>query len=139
MDEKIYEVRGLSMTGVIEPGDTVRVSITTPVKRNDLVVFSETGFIKDQQVPVSIKKCYGIPGDKITFNSETGEMWVNGVLCPVMLQNEAQKYCWKDWLRFESNVPKDHLFLLGNIDDAVDSRKRGYFSLDQVLGPAEKV
>src|SRR5271154_7042127 len=92
----ILEVRGLSMKGVIEPGDNVRLTVTKEIKKKDLVVFCENGIPGDsnEQKQLSIKQCFGTAGDKLTMNSETGELWVNGVLAPVKLQNDAQKFCW---------------------------------------------
>jgi signal peptidase I len=129
-----YEVRGNSLTGVLESGDSIiLLPLPEKIKRDSLVVFSET---PGQQ---SIKICKGIPGDQMAINSETKEIMVNGTLMPVKFSNDAQVHCWKDWIRFCSKVPEGHLFLMGTQPEGIDSRSRGYFSMKQVLGLAEKV
>ncbi len=134
MEQNIIEIRGNSLSGVLESGDHV-VLLPTPetIKRDMLVIF------KENPTQTSIKICKGIPGDQITLNSETKEIRINGVLMPVTLSNEAQLYCWKDWMKFMPKVPNGYLFLLGTQPEAIDSRSRGYFSMEQVVGIAEKV
>lgn len=127
------KVRGNSLTGVVESGDEIVIlPFIENVKRDQLIVF------KESENQVSIKQCKGKPGDQLTINSETGEIFVNGHLQKVKL-DDKQKVCWKDWLKFSPTVPHNHLFLLGTIDSAIDSRSRGYFSFSQVVGIAEKV
>lgn len=134
MEQVIAEVRGSSLSGVLESGDKIiLLPVPEKVKREDLVVFKETPF------QTSIKICKGVPGDQIAFNSETKEIRVNGVLMPVQFSNEAQIICWKDWMKFMPKVPNGYLFLLGTQPDSIDSRSRGYFSMEQVVGIAQKV
>lgn len=134
MNHKIVEVRGSSLTGILQSGDQVVITETKEVVKEDLVVFYE------HPKQLSIKVCKGVVGDKITINSENKEIRVNGVLAPVKLRNDIEIHLWRDWLRFESSVPSGYVFLLGTTDDSIDSRSRGYFNIDeQVLGKAHKV
>lgn len=136
MENKInvLEVRGNSLTGVLEPGDNVQLlPFPEKIKKDTLVVF------KESPENLSIKICKGIPGDQLTINSETKELLINGQVMPVKFSNDAQLDCWKDWLKFRSTVPENHLILLGTTPEAIDSRSRGYFSYEQVVGIAQKV
>lgn len=134
MENNVLEVRGNSLTGVLESGDKIQLlPFPEKIKRDSLVVFKES---PDQ---LSIKICKGIPGDQLSLNSETKELMVNGKVMPVKFSNDAQIYCWKDWMRFRSTVPENHMLLLGTTPDAIDSRSRGYFSFEQAVGVAQKV
>lgn len=130
----IVEVRGNSLTGVLESGDQI-IILPAPdeIKRDMLIVF------KENPAQTSIKICKGIPGDQVTINSYTKEMIINGKIMDVKFSNDAQIFCWKDWLRFHSKIPVGYMILLGTTPDAVDSRSRGYFSKEQIVGVASKV
>lgn len=134
MQNNIVEVRGNSLTGVLESGDHI-IILPTPdeIKRDMLIVF------KENPAQTSIKICKGISGDQLSINTETKEIMVNGKVMDVKFSNDAQIYCWRDWLRFSSKVPEGYLLLLGTTPDAVDSRSRGYFSKEQIVGVATKI
>ena len=136
MEQTLLEVRGDSLSGVLENGDQI-ILLPAPeqIKRDVLVVFKNT----PSDPGINVKICKGVPGDQIAFNSETKEIMVNGKIMPVKFSNDAQIHCWKDWIRFCSKVPDGYLFLLGTKEDAIDSRQRGYISLEQVVGIAQKV
>lgn len=129
----VFEVRGGSMLGILEPGDNVMVEPTQDIKRGDLVVFEE---FPGQN---SIKKCFGVAGDEVSIMSEDALIKVNGKSVDIKLSSDSQKFLWASWLKFTKKVPPGHLLLLGTSSDAIDSRSRGFFSLEQVYGKASKV
>jgi signal peptidase I len=130
---QILEVRGSSLTGILEPGDRLMLTENKEPGLNDFVVFNEGGH------QVSVKVCRGLAGDKITIDPVTREMRVNNVLLDVKLRSDAEVEIWRQWLMFQSVVPSGHMLLLGTTDDAIDSRNRGYFSLERVVGVAYKI
>lgn len=131
-------IKGTSMSGIVEQGEDIEVETEDfQIQRNDLVIFNECGSIP------SIKRCVGIPGDEI--NLIVDHLYINKIsLCttnfkPLLLDSTAQIHCWVDWLKFIKNkIPKDFFFVVGNVLNCIDSRKRGFILNEQIIGRVKK-
>lgn len=129
------EIRGYSMFGILDPGVTIKlVQPIEPVSRGELIVY-ENG--PNQ----SIKLCAAIPGDRIEVQDDTllvnGKVLANTEGAPLFLMNQGQIDCWNEWATAINNVvPKDHYFLVGNNNTAIDSRQKGLYGIHQFIAKA---
>ena len=102
-------VRGLSLTGIVEHDTELEIEETLPQK-NDLVIYNDG---RGQ----SIKRCIGIPGDRIHCLMD--HIYIDNFgICstdflPLLLTSSAQMLCWNDWLKFvKGHIPPECYFAL---------------------------
>jgi signal peptidase I len=92
---QVHRVSGPSMMPTLNDGDRVyvdelaygvrlpfaaRARATHPVRRGDVVVFSNDRHAGDQAAPFLIKRVIGLPGDRVTFTE--GAPTINGWVVP---------------------------------------------------------
>jgi signal peptidase I len=122
-------VDGSSMLPTLRDGEFVLVNklayrMGAPT-RGDIIVFRSTT-AKDLDL---IKRIVGLPGDQVTIAD--GRVSVNGQVVQEPYINAAPIY------RGEWEVPKDHLFVLGdNRNDSSDSHAWGFLPLQNIVGKA---
>lgn len=145
----LYFVAGESMAPTLRPGDSMLVSyLHLMPRRGDLVVF------RNDAGRLLVKRVVGLPGDRVSI--QRGQVWLNGRRLPLVRQRpsptslEARYYtetgAHRHYVLFERPwlirpsliprvVPRGHLFVLGdNRDRSADSRRRGYVSLNDIVG-----
>jgi signal peptidase I len=128
-------VRGLSLNGIVENDTELEVEEVLP-ERNDLVIYNDG---RGQ----SIKRCVGLPGD--TINVLIDHIFINNIglfstdFKPLLLTNSAQINCWDDWLKFlNGKISPECYFAVGNVNDCVDSRQRGFILEEQIIGRVKR-
>lgn len=123
----VIEVRGNSMTGILEHGDRVAV-IAGPICKYDLVIYM------DIKGGVNVKQVIGIPNDRLHVqgNSITIEDRTISL-------TESEAECWKTWIPEDGRIPGGCLFLIGTRADSIDSKQTGFIFYPQILGRAKKL
>lgn len=140
-------VNGSSMYPTLEDGDTMilykLVKTTRGIKRGDIVVIeTDSGKL--------IKRVIGIPGDVITYKTETIDekevvsLYRNNkkIEEKYISQNAIDQTCNEDWeiCKTEIKVPEGEYYVLGdNRGNSKDSRMLGTFTTDDILGTTEIV
>jgi signal peptidase I len=137
-----FEVRGKSLSGLIEPGENVRVDFeyyeSHEIERGDLVLFDYAG----NENPL-LKKVFGIPGDVIDFQREDGGITllinskptVNSDGMAFSFSGLKQKLLEQYMLDYNNKIPEDAYLLLGNLSaGTVDSSQFGFVSKKGILG-----
>jgi signal peptidase I len=145
IEEKI--VRGDSLTGVIEDGQTVRILLNHyschEIERNDLVLYKYSG----NKNPL-IKIAKGLPGDRFELKdtSSGSNLYINNELLknsegePYVLDSRSKKMLSLYANDYKNIIPKDTYLLLGNqTNGSLDSTRFGLVSKDDILGKAEVI
>lgn len=124
-------VRGESLNGIVKNGQELELD-RNDINRDDLVVYNDG---KGQ----SIKRCVGLQGDNIKLIEN--HIYINNVGIAttdnksLLLEDLNQIHCWNDWLKFTKNkIPFGCIFVVGNILNCIDSRKRGFITKEQIVG-----
>ncbi|MDP3057559.1 MAG: signal peptidase I [bacterium] len=154
VEEKI--VRGNSLTGVIEPGETVKILFgyydCNEIKKEDIIVYSYAG----NPVPL-IKIVKGIPGDSFRLQKEeSGPVrgkTSNGVNRNILIKGEVLKNAQSQpYLIGESGyrmlslyerdykgvIPENAYLLLGNLaSGSLDGTHFGLIGKADILGKVE--
>jgi len=140
VEEKI--VRGNSLTGLIENGETVKILFgyydCNPIEREDIVAYNYKG---NKNLIVKIVK--GLPGDRFELK-RTREGW------NILINNETLKNSEGENYLIESNkyellslygedydnlIPNETYLILGNlVSGSVDSTKFGLVDRKDILG-----
>ena len=140
-------VHGSSMYPTLEDGDTMilykLVKSTRGIKRDDIVVIeTDSGKL--------IKRVIGLPGDVITYKTETVDekeithLYRNGkkIEEKYIKQDAVNQTCNEDWelCTTEIKVPEGEYYVLGdNRGNSKDSRMLGTIAYDDILGTTELV
>jgi len=137
-------VRGDSLSGILENGDTVRIHVgyyqCHPVEREDIVAYNYAG----KEAPL-IKIVKAIEGDKFQLKKSTAGCGWNILINDKILKNSQGKdYCFgehgyrmlslyeKD---YKGVIPKDTLLILGNwANGSLDSTRFGLVDKGDLLG-----
>jgi signal peptidase I len=152
----IHNIKGTSLTGLLENGDKVIVLHgfynCHQVERGDLIVFSNPAILGGANV---IKIAVGIAGDKLEMVDENGKtyIFING---KVALNPMGEKYhlssAGKSYIglalggKDSGIIPRGHYLVLGTgtrdgkstIGGAtVDSRRFGFLAHRDLIGKAE--
>lgn len=140
-------VNGSSMDPTLKDGDYMLlyklVKTTRGIKRDDIVVI-------DTASGRLIKRVIGLPGDVITFKTETVEdeevvsLYRNGkkVKEKYISQKAINDTCKDGWeiCNSELKIPEDEYYVLGdNRGNSKDSRMIGTVSYDEIIGTTELV
>ncbi len=146
-EEKV--VRGNSLTGILEDGETVKVLIghydCNEIEREDLILYSYAG----SEDPL-IKIIKGVPGDRFELGELNGDSDENEKVRHIMIGGEiitnsdGESYVLNERgygilsLYEESYggvIPEDSYLILGNlIGGSTDSTRFGLVHRDDILG-----
>lgn len=128
-----YRVQGISMEPGLHDGEYVLVNkiayLFHPPERGDIIVFhyplsTNTDFIK---------RVIALPGDTVTYNSNT--VWVDGVKLNEPFVSQEVNFEAKTW-----TVPPGNYFVMGdNRPASDDSRTWGYVPSYDIVGKAVMV
>ncbi|MCL5017395.1 MAG: signal peptidase I [Patescibacteria group bacterium] len=142
VEEKI--VRGDSMSGIIEPGKTVKILSgyykCNEVKRGDVIVYFYAG-----NTDPLIKIVKGIPGDKFGFQKISGGWYIllNGKILknaqdrPYILDGGGYRMLSLYEHDYKGIIPKDAYLILGNlVGGSIDSTRFGLVGKIDILGKA---
>ncbi|OGZ32037.1 MAG: signal peptidase I [Candidatus Portnoybacteria bacterium RBG_13_40_8] len=143
--EKKFEVRGVSLSGVLEPGTTIDVWLNYyqchQVKRGDLVLYK----INPQIDPI-IKIVKGIPGDNIRLEGRDGKFWnilVNDKALtvsqgePYQINEKAADLIGLYIKDYHGVIPPKSYLLMGNmVSGSVDSTRFGLVDISDIIGRA---
>lgn len=136
-------IRGNSLSGFIEDGESVRVlfgyyDCNTP-NRNDLIIYSHSG----REDPL-IKIVRGVPGDFLGF-LETDNGWNILINDKILRNSEGNLYAinkqrYKMLSLYEGVIPDGAYLILGNlVTGTLDSTQYGLVSVASIIGKAEKI
>jgi len=138
-------VRGTSLTGLIENGQTVKILYgyynCNEIKRNDIVIYNYTG----NKNPL-IKIIKALPGDKFSLE-KTSEGW-NILINDEIAKNFNNQYYvlsesgYKMLSLYEKDykgiIPQNTYLILGNLaDGSLDSTKFGLVDKSDIIGKVE--
>jgi signal peptidase I len=138
-------VRGNSLSGLIENGETVTVFFgyyqCNKIKRGDLVLYSYAG----NETPL-IKIVKGVPGDSFKLEQIEQKAWHilindkvvrNSAGIPYLIFGSRYEMLALYEKDFKGKIPEGAYLLLGNITSgAVDSTRFGFVSQGGILGKA---
>jgi len=138
-------VRGTSLTGLIENGQTVKILYgyynCNEIKRNDIVIYNYTG----NKNPL-IKIIKALPGDK--FSLEKTQAGWNILINNEIAKNSNNQYYvlsesgYKMLSLYEKDykgiIPQNTYLILGNLaDGSLDSTKFGLVDKSDIIGKVE--
>ncbi len=132
-------VRGDSMDDTLIDGEVLFLSKISyrvgEIKRFDIVV------IRDGDNDLIIKRVIGLPGDNVKYRDNV--LYINGKKYKDIYANgktedfDLQQICMINNSECVSKIPKDMYLVLGdNREVSADSRIKGLFSKDVILGKA---
>lgn len=136
-------VRGESMAGIAEEGDTVKLLTgyynCNPIQRGDIVAYS---YGRDNKI--LMKRAEGIPGDHFNVDSEgdeTGRLFINGAPLKTsegkeFILDSQQKHILTMYAdSYQSTVPEGAYLIFGNVaEGSVDSTKFGLVGKQDIVG-----
>jgi len=143
--EKNYLVTGMSLSGLIEPGETVKIIKDYykchTVQRNDIVAYNYAG-----RTNFIIKIVKAVPGDvwKLQSTDKGNLIIVNG---QQLKNSKGQEYVIPDekstmltlYTKDYPEIPDKAYLLLGNDPQGtLDSTKFGLVGLQDIVGKVEK-
>jgi signal peptidase I len=131
----IYRIPSSSMLPTLVPNDHIYVSASgynsETIQRNDVLVF----FYPDGSRTPYIKRLIALAGDRVRI--ENFIVYVNGKPLPQLYINTTRLRKSSSRYMPEIQIPKGHLFLLGdNRDNSWDSRFFGVLPEKNVIGKA---
>jgi signal peptidase I len=143
--EKKFEVRGVSLSGVLESGTTIDVWLNYyqchQVKRGDLVLYK----INPQIDPI-VKIVKGIPGDNIRLENGDGKFWNILVNDKVLTVSQGEPYQINEkavdliglYIKdYHGVIPLKSYLLMGNmVSGSVDSTRFGLVDISDIIGRA---
>jgi len=141
---KAYKIPSGAMMPTLQPGDRIFVTMfnykTKMPKRGEIVVFK---YPEDPKKDF-IKRVIAVEGDTVRIINK--RVYVNGIALnePYKIHNDPNIYPYsvqnpRDNLGI-FQVPKDHLFMLGdNRDQSLDSRYWGFVPKKNLRGKAVKI
>lgn len=138
-------VRGGSLTGVTDPGETVKAFFgyydCNEVKRGDIIIYSYAG----SENPL-VKIVKAIPGDRFGFQ-ETEAGWhilvnekvlKNSENKPYLLDERGHRMLSLYEKDYQGVIPEQAYLIMGNlVNGALDSSRYGLVHKDNILGKAE--
>ncbi len=130
-----YEVRGSSLSGLIEPGSCILVAEgyynCNDVKRGEVVAYNYRG---NNNLIIKIVKA--IPGDSFSLNNS--RILVNG---EILRNTEGKEYIIRDtrmlslYTKDYPIIPEDTFLILGNLaSGSLDSSRFGLISKQDIRG-----
>jgi len=144
VEERI--VRGNSLSGLIESGETVKVLFgyydCYEVKRGDIILYSYSG----NKNPL-IKVVKGIPGDRFSFQKTKNGYYllINGKILknsknePCILNERSHKLLSLYERDYKGVIPQDAYLILGNLTSgSLDSTHFGLVGKSDILGKVVK-
>jgi len=131
----IYRIPSRSMLPTLVPNDHIYVSASgynnETIQRNDVLVF----FYPDGNKTPYIKRLIALAGDRVRI--ENFIVYVNDKPLPQLYINTTGLKKSVSRQMTEIQIPKGHLFLLGdNRDNSRDSRFFGVLPMENVIGKA---
>jgi signal peptidase I len=131
----IYRIPSRSMVPTLVPNDHIYVSASgynnETIQRNDVLVF----FYPDSKRTPYIKRLIALPNDQVRI--ENFIVYVNDKPLPQLYINTTRLRKSSSRYMQEIQIPKGHLFLLGdNRDNSRDSRFFGTLPVENVIGKA---
>ena len=142
--EEHRQVRGHSLSGLVEPGATVKILFDfyrcNTVGRGDIIAYNYAG----NEVPI-IKIVKGIPGDIFSLEkSDKNIKWrlvINGKVVknhqnqPYMLNKRGYRMLHLYESDFKGVIPKNTYLILGNlVSGTTDSSRFGLVHKSDILG-----
>lgn len=140
-----YLVRGNSLSGLIEPNQTIRIIFgfydCNEIKRGDVVAHNYAG---NPELIIKIAK--GIPGDKFNLQKTTdgwhilinAEILKNSQNQPYILNENGYKMLSLYEVDYMGIIPANTYLILGNlISGSVDSSRFGLINKQGILGKVE--
>lgn len=137
-----HEVRGTSLTGVINERDTIKLLNgyynCNEIKKNEIIAYNYSG---NENLIIKIVKA--IPGDNFSLREEDNHynIWVNGNILansknePYILNENTKEMLALYEKDYEGIIPPEAYLILGNIDTGtLDSTKFGLVHKDQIIG-----
>ena len=132
-------VRGDSMYDTLKDGEVLFLSKISykldSIKRYDIIV------IKDVDSDFIIKRVIGLPGDNVEYKDDI--LYINGKKINKRFTNDEtedftlDEICEITNTKCNGKIPNDMYLVLGdNRDVSADSRIKGLFTKDQILGKA---
>ncbi len=145
-EEKIVEVRGESLSGLIEAGEKLKLLVgyykCNPVSRNDVVIYNYPG-----SDPL-IKVVKGISGDKFQLEKAANGCWQILINHEILNNNNNQAYCLNEngyrmlalyEKDYQGAIPENAYLILGNqVGGTLDSSRFGLVGKDDILGKIVK-
>ncbi len=138
-------VRGNSLTGVIEPGETVKILFgyydCNEIKRDDFILYRYAG----NENPL-IKIVKGIPEDKFELRKTDGgwNILINGEILknsknqPYLLDERDYRMLFLYEKDYKGKIPDNAYLLLGNLaSGSLDSTHFGLVDKSDILGKVE--
>lgn len=145
---ELKEVRGNSMKGLAEQGETIRVLHgyydCNPVSRGDWLIFSYSGTLGDDLS--LIKRAMGLPGDDLSLvDSDQGTEQLIHINNAPVLTHLGEPYkvnkVGASYIRLalstarQGKIPRGRYLVLGTAqNDGWDSRRLGFISHDKLQG-----
>jgi signal peptidase I len=143
VEERI--VRGNSLSGLVEPGETVRAIFgyydCNEIKREDIILYDYAG----NENPL-IKVVKGIPGDEFSFQEVSGgwHILINGKILenskdqPYLLNQRGYNMLSLYEKDYGGIIPEQAYLIMGNLaSGATDSTRYGLVHKSDILGKAE--
>jgi signal peptidase I len=145
--EKLVEVRGSSLSGIIEPSENIKILINyyecNQVERNDIVAYNFTG----NEVPI-IKIVKGIEGDKFQLKKIdncyniliNNKIVKNSKNIPYCINEQGYRMLSLYEKDYNNIIPKNTYLLLGNLaTGSTDSTRFGLVDKSDFIGKVIKV
>ena len=139
---EIREVRGTSLTGLVEPGEDVKLLVNfydcNPILRGDIVAYQYRG----NPNPI-IKVVYGLPGDRFELRPLNGgwNVAVNGGILknsegvPFLLGGGEYRILSLYEHDYDGLLPGGAYLILGNLPaGSLDSSRFGFVSKNDIIG-----
>ena len=129
----VVRVKGVSMLPTYTNGQIVLMNKYKQVyERGDVAIVDETEEGSDEKYYV-IKRIIAVVGDKITFDSSTSSLYINGNLCEEDYLNESTFEFPDEYNNF--TIPDGYIFVMGdNRNNSYDSRNYGPIQLNRLIG-----
>ena len=139
----ITEVRGTSMAGIVEPGESVAIDYgyydCHDIKTGDIVIVYYSG----NDVPL-IKSVFAVPGDR--FELSDGRLLVNGAVAVNSLgdayyfSGNAAKMLMLYQNDYEGLIPANGYLVLGNkVEGTIDSTRFGLIDRSNIIGYVKEI
>jgi len=141
-EEKIVEVRGDSLSGLVEDGAVLKILMgyykCHPVERDDLAVYNYPG------AEALIKIAKGVPGDKFHLQKTTAGCWNILINKEIIKNSQETPYCISEQgyrmlalyeKDYQGVIPENAYLILGNqVGGTLDSSRFGLVGKDDILG-----
>ncbi len=139
-------VRGNSLAGLIEDGETIRAFInyynSNEIERNDIILYSFAG----NDAPL-IKVIRGMPGDRFELSATTngwyilinGKILKNSKAEPYIINERGHRMISLFVESYQGVIPADAYLILGNlVGGGMDSTQFGLVHKTDILGKVQE-